>query len=91
MNSLAVRSWQWLGWRLLTQWHLYLTWARYAGAVFGGLLVLVGGCASLPPPAERAPSMALVAAGIDGDIAPPQWDQAIPLLTWSRLRRLTNG
>ena len=63
MNSLAVRSWQWLGWRLLTQWHLYLTWARYAGAVFGGLLVLVGGCASLPPPAERAPSMALVAAG----------------------------
>lgn len=26
-------------------------------------------------------AMALVAAGIDGDIAPPQWDQAIPLLS----------
>ena len=64
MNPLGTRGWQCFCWRLLLQWPLHLAWARCALALLSMLLALLGGCASLPPPAARMPSAAL--APVDG-------------------------
>ena len=62
MKSLLTLGWQCLYWRMLVQWPLHLAWSRCAVALLSGLLALLGGCASLPAPQPREPSVALAPA-----------------------------